>query len=169
MKFTVCPQYSIRSSCKDSPATHSVLSVSVCPDRQHMILFQHPGNLRWTVAIHAEGKDAFDHLCHFRIDEPAFRIIWVFDIGGHAMRIVFLRKAVKVPLVAGCKFPSNSGEYVDFPAGKTEIPRATGPGDRIIALSFPALVRACAFSADVAGGDVAGAHQHLRDLPRRCL
>ena len=32
-----------------------------------MILFQHPCSLRRTVPVHAEGKDALDHLCRFLV------------------------------------------------------------------------------------------------------
>ena len=45
-----------------------------------MILFQHPSNRRRTVPVHAEGKDALDHLCRFRIDEPKIRVgLWIAD------------------------------------------------------------------------------------------
>ena len=53
---------------RQSAADFSFLPVLINGGRQHMILFQHPGNLRRTVPVHAEGKDALDHLCRFRID-----------------------------------------------------------------------------------------------------
>ena len=62
-----------RTSRKNSPqsaADFSFLPVLINGGRQYMILFQHPSNLRRTVPVHAKGKDAFDHLCRFRIDEP---------------------------------------------------------------------------------------------------
>ena len=55
---------------RQSTAHFSFLPVLINGRCQHMILFQHPGNLRRTVPVHAEGKDALDHLCRFRIDEP---------------------------------------------------------------------------------------------------
>ena len=55
---------------RQSTAGFSFLPVLINGGRQHMILFQHPSNRRRTVPVHAEGKDALDHLCRFRIDEP---------------------------------------------------------------------------------------------------
>ena len=53
---------------RQSAADFSFLPVLINGGRQYMILFQYPSNLRRTVSVHAEGKDALDHLCRFRID-----------------------------------------------------------------------------------------------------